>query len=69
MRWHDQRLGILAGRSQQSCVWRPKASYVASLASVTERHRFHDDGAPAWFATSRRIEPAELAGPVSDPVS
>jgi hypothetical protein len=27
--------------------------------------RYHDDGAPAWLATIRRIQAAGPAGPVS----
>jgi 2-polyprenyl-3-methyl-5-hydroxy-6-metoxy-1,4-benzoquinol methylase len=30
--------------------------------------RYHDDGAPAWFATIKRIQTAGLAAPVSDSV-
>jgi hypothetical protein len=30
--------------------------------------RYHDDnGAPSWFTIIKRIWPARLAGPVSDP--
>src|SRR6266700_4174600 len=41
---------------------------VAAIEPDRIQTRYHDDGAPAWFATIKRIYTAGLVDPVSDPV-
>jgi hypothetical protein len=41
---------------------------VAAIEPDGIQTRYHDDGAPAWFATIKRIYTAGLVGPVSDPL-